>query len=98
MSERQEIYHSTGEKESAMPQHNRASSAFAIVRPHLEVEAEALSHSTPDFLARLTTFLANPDDPTGLKLDNLREQASYLSRSFTTVSSLLAQLAQEEPS
>lgn len=100
MSEQRESYHYTADKESAPQQHHSTSGAFAIVRPHLEVEAEALSRSTPDFLARLTAFLTNPDDPTGLKLDNLRQQASSLSRSFTTISSLLAQLAdlQEETS
>ena len=99
MSEQRESYRYTADNEAATQQPHRASIALTIVRPHLEIEGAALSKSTPDFLARLTAFLANPDDPTGLKLDNLREQANYLSRSFTTISSLLAQLAdaQEKP-
>jgi hypothetical protein len=101
MSERQEIYHYTVDKESATQQQHMASGAFAIVRPHLEIEAQGISRAVPDFQAALQAFLADPSDPTGLKLFNLRDQASALSRTFATVSSLLGQLAgnqEEEPS
>lgn len=100
MSEQRESYRSTADNDSATQQHGRASGAFAIVRPHLEIEVQAISRSAPNFLAALQAFLADPSDPTGLKLDNLRLQADDLQRTFTTVSNLLAQLAdsQEEPS
>ena len=100
MSERQEIYRDAVDRELAAQQQNTASGAFALVRPHLEIEVQAISRSAPTFLAALQTFLADPSDPTGLRLDNLRLQADDLKRTFTTVSSLLAQLAgeQEAPS
>jgi hypothetical protein len=100
MSEQRENYRDIADTESATQQHSRASSTLAIVRPHLEIAAQALSQSTPDFVTRLTAFLTNPDDPTGLKLDNLREQARYLHTTLGAVSGLLTQLAdsQGEPS
>ena len=96
MSERQEIYQYAVDKELATQQQHTTSGTFAIVRPHLEIEVQAISRSAPNFLAALQAFLADPSDPTGLRLDNLRLQADDLKRTFTTVGSLLAQLAGEQ--
>ena len=100
MSEQRESYRYTEEKASTTPQQgNKASGTFTLVRPHLEIEVQAISRNTPALLAALQAFLADPSDQTGLRLDNLRLLADDLKRTFTTVSSLLAQLAdaQEKP-
>lgn len=87
MSERQEMYRYAVDTVCATQQHNMANGMFDTVRPHLEVERK-----TPDFLAALHAFLTNPDDPTGLRLFNLREQASDLKRNIEEASGLLAQI------
>jgi hypothetical protein len=95
MSEHQEMYRYRVDKECATQQHNMANGVFDTVRPHLEIVAQAMERKTPDFLAALHAFLTKPDDPTGLKLSNLRQQASDLKRNFGEVSGLLAQIAGE---
>ncbi len=62
-----------------------------------------LTQKKPIYTACLSTlraFLAASDDPTGLKLSNLREQARDLKLNVEEVNGLLAQMVekQEEPS
>ncbi len=96
MSEHRELYRYAVDREVAMQQRNMTNGVFDMVRPHLEIAGQALERTTPDFLAALQAFLTDPSDPTGLRLYNLREAARDLSRNFTVVSSLLAQIAGEQ--
>ena len=100
MSERQEIYRYAVGREcaSAVAKHDQQ----CVRQDAPLVGRSSTGHGTkdPSFLTALRAFLATPDDPTGLKLSHLREQARELSHSVEEVSGLLAQIVwkQEEPS
>lgn len=69
---------------------------FEMTRKHLAISLEYLARQTPAFLAALAAYLARPEDPTRLRVYNLRQQAASLSKSFWIIDSLLASLDTQE--
>ncbi len=67
-----------------------------ITRRHLEIDREQLPGKMARFVEALSAYLAAPDDPTGLKIDNLRMLAQWLRMDVERIDGLLAILEEEE--
>jgi len=66
-----------------------------VVLEHLQLTRTHIAEQTPKFLAQFATFLENTNDPTGLKLSNVRLATQFLKQGFERIDGLLDILEQQ---
>lgn len=66
------------------------------VTPHLELEVKHIIEKTPKFAAGLAAFLQDQNDPTGLRISNLRMMRQDLKMNYEQIDGLLAMLEERQ--
>jgi hypothetical protein len=62
---------------------------------HLRLTHAYIAKQTPKFLTQFGAFLDNQDDPTGLKLSNLRMATQFLKQQYELIDGLLHNMDQQ---
>lgn len=68
-----------------------------LVLPFFELDVKYLPEQTARFVEMLSAFVNDTEDPTGLRVDNLREAAKSLEADYRRINSLLARFDKYEP-
>jgi len=70
---------------------------FDHVKPFIEIDLTYIEKATPEALAAIKAFLANPgEDVTGLRLITMIDRANSLKHSFAHIEGFLKRLQGEE--
>jgi hypothetical protein len=67
-----------------------------VTKQHLSLLLKHTSEDMPTFTEHLAGFLANGDDPTGLRVSNLRMMAQSLEQKFKLIDGLLGAIEQQK--